>query len=369
MRAPIGGLFRHVADLTQELAARGHEVGVVVDSERSDGATEDKLKMLEASATLGIHRLPIPRLLGFADVTTPGKIRGLAKRLGVSVLHGHGAKGGFAARLARIGNKGVVTLYTPHGGVLHFSPKSTAGRVFQQIERGLQSQTDAMIFESAFAQRAFAAQIVAPSCPTEVIHNGLGPHEFEPVPLAADARDFVFVGELRELKGLRYLLEALVDVRTADGRPATLIVAGDGPDRETFEEQIGDLNLGGRVTLAGVQPARKMFALGRCVVVPSLAESLPYVILEAAAAKRPVIATNVGGIPEIFGPTAASLVPPADAPTLRAKIQAFLDDAGAAENEMLTRLEFIKAGFSISHMVDQIEALYRTARERRGASR
>ena len=90
-------------------------------------------------------------------------------------------------------------------------------------------------------------------------------------------------------------------------------------------DQIARLGLTDRVTLAGVQPARAMFARGRCAVVPSLAESLPYVVLEAAAARLPVISTRVGGIPEIFGPTAASLIPANDAGALRAAMTDVLD--------------------------------------------
>jgi glycosyltransferase involved in cell wall biosynthesis len=102
-----------------------------------------------------------------------------------------------------------------------------------------------------------------------------------------------------------------------------------------------------------------MLARGRCAVVPSLAESLPYVILEAASAARPVIATDVGGIAEIFGPTSGSLLPAADAPALRRAMQRFMDDPEGAMREMQTRLEFIRTRFSVAHMADQIEALYR----------
>ena len=63
-------------------------------------------------------------------------------------------------------------------------------------------------------------------------------------------------------------------------------------------------------------PARDAFALGRLLVAPSRAESLPYIVLEAAAAAVPMITTNVGGIPEIFGPQAAGLVAPGDAAAL-----------------------------------------------------
>ncbi|MCY1548718.1 N-acetyl-alpha-D-glucosaminyl L-malate synthase [compost metagenome] len=173
-----------------------------------------------------------------------------------------------------------------------------------------------------------------------------------------DAADFVFVGELRELKGIHVLAEALVGVKRADGTPANLVMAGDGPSRGEFEAQIARLGLGERITLLGAQPARPTFARGRIAVVPSLAESLPYVVLAAAAARLPVITTNVGGIPEIFGPTAASLVPSGDSVALGAAMQGVLDDPDAAEAEMQTRLAHIESRFSLATMTDGIEALY-----------
>lgn len=98
--------------------------------------------------------------------------------------------------------------------------------------------TDAVIFESAFARAAFHRLIGAPRCPDPVIHNGLTEAEFVPVEPRSDARDFVFIGEFRDLKGIHYLLEALVDVRRPDGSPATLAMAGGGPDFETFKAKI-----------------------------------------------------------------------------------------------------------------------------------
>lgn len=358
LRAPVGGLFRHVYDLTHELAARGHEIGIVADSLHTDALTEERLDRLRPLAPLGIHSLPIPRSFGAADLTTPFRVRRLADELAIDVLHGHGAKGGFNARLARVGARQRVSLYTPHGGVLNYRPGSVAGQLFRLIERALIGATDAIVFESAFAQTAYAEQIGNPSCPAPVIHNGLMPHEFEPIVPGPEAADFVFIGEFRAVKGISHLLDALVNVRTPDGRPATLVMAGGGPDLEAIQAQIGNLGLAGRVTLVGVKPARPTLQLGRIAVVPSLAESLPYVILEAAAAGRPVIATDVGGVKEIYGPTAASLLPAADAAALRGAMQAALDDPAAAKREAEQRLAHIRRGFSIAHMTDQIEALY-----------
>ena len=367
LRAPVGGLFRHVNDLTRELASRGHQIGIVADSLTSDGLTAERLERLRPYATLGIHSTPMPRTVGFGDLTSPFQIRKLAKELDIQVLHGHGAKGGLNARWARIGARNRVALYTPHGGVLNYKVGSPVGLMFRLFEQMIVDLTDGFIFESAFAQQAFFRMIVHPTQPTPVIHNGLAPEEFEPITPGPDAKDFVFIGEFREMKGIHYLIDALAEVRGPGGRPATMVMAGDGPDMASAKAQIVRLGLQDRITLLGAKPARPTLALGRCEVVPSLAESLPYVILEAASAARPVIATNVGGIAEIFGPTAGSLIPPADGAALRRSMQAFMDDPAAADAEMRQRLDYIRDRFSLRHMVDQIEALYRQVLETRAS--
>jgi glycosyltransferase involved in cell wall biosynthesis len=353
LRAPVGGLFRHVADLTRELAARGHSVGIVADTLTNDAQTEKLLEGLGTHAELGIHRFPMPRLFGRGDLSTPFAVSRLARQLKVDVLHGHGAKGGFYARLATLGGARARVFYTPHGGVLHYPASSASGRLFHRLERSLMRRTAAIIFESAYAQKTYAALIGDPTCRTEIIHNGIRPEEFVPVAPETGAAEFVFVGELRGLKGIFPLVEALAGISGA-----RLVMAGDGPDRGSLEARIADLGLTDRVRLVGSQPARRVFAMGRCAVVPSLAESLPYVVLEAAAAQLPVIATNVGGIPEIFGPTSPSLVPAGDAEALRTAMAGVLANFDGARAEMRTRLAYIEAGFSVSRMTDRIEALY-----------
>lgn len=363
MRAPVGGLFRHVADLTRALDAMGHEVGIVVDSLASDAQTETRLAALVPHARLGIHRLPMPRLLGPGDLSTPLAVRRLARRLDIDILHGHGAKGGFYARLARIGNGRARALYTPHGGVLHFSAQSTSGRLFHRLERWLMPQTAAIIFESAFAKTTYSRLIGTPTCPVAVIHNGVAPDEFVPVDTDADAADFVFVGELRDLKGIFPLAEAMTGLTRPDGTPATLVIAGDGPDRAALEARLAELDLSGRVSLVGAQPARAMFARGKTVVVPSLAESLPYIVLEAAAAQKPLITTNVGGIPEIFAGETDSLLPPGDVASLTRAMQHTLDAPADAEARAEQRRTRIASLFAVAPMSEAIEALYRAALE------
>jgi glycosyltransferase involved in cell wall biosynthesis len=365
LRAPVGGLFRHVYDLTEELAKRGHQIGVVADSLTSDALTGQRLRALAPSIALGTYYFPMPRTVGISDFTTPFRVRALASKLDIEVLHGHGSKGGVHARLARVGRKDRVALNTPHGGVLNYKPNTAVGNMFRSIEHGIGVITDAYIYESAYAQQAFHRLIGKPPCQEAVIHNGLAPNEFDPLPCDEDAHDFVFVGEFRGAKGINYLIDALIDLRAPDGRPATLAMAGSGPDFEVTKDRIARLGLSDRIELLGVRPVREALVRGRCLVVASLAESLPYVILEGASANRPVLSTNVGGIAEIFGPTSDRLFPPADTAALRAAMQGFLDDPEAARTEARVRLDYIRPRFTITHMADQIEGLYREVLARR----
>ena len=369
LRAPVGGLFRHVFDLTEELARRGHLIGVVADSLTSDAMTGQRLRELAPSITLGTYYFPMPRTIGWGDVTTPFQVRALAGRLNIDVLHGHGSKGGVHARLARVGNRRRIALNTPHGGVLNYRPGTFTGGMFRGIERVIGAITDAYIFESAYAREAFHRLIGTPPCTEAVIHNGIAPAEFTPVVGDPDARDFVFVGEFRGAKGIGYLIDALVETKAPDGRAATLAMAGSGPEFEQTRTRIAQLGLSDRIELLGVRPVREALRRGRCLVVASLAESLPYVILEGASAGLPVISTDAGGIREIFGPTSTGLVPAADAAALRSAMQSYLADPVAALAEAQLRLDYIRPRFSIAHMADQIEALYRqTLAKRRGTA-
>lgn len=365
MRAPVGGLFRHAADLTRALSAMGHSVGLVVDNLANDAQTETRLKALEPHAVLGIHRFDMPRLFGKGDVTTPFAVRKLARRLKVDIIHGHGAKGGFYARLALFGGGRAMAFYTPHGGVLHYPTSSLSGRLFHRLERVLMAQTSAILFESDYARRTYTALIGPTTCPTQVIHNGVAPDEFVPVPPTDDAADFVFVGELRTLKGIFPMVDALAAVKRPDGSRPNLVMAGDGPDRDALVARISALGLEDNIRMIGSRPAREVFAMGRCALVPSLAESLPYVVLEAAAAQLPVIATNVGGIPEIFAGSQQSLVPPDDASALAEAMRNALADPDSLQAEMQQRLGRVREEFSVERMAGAIEANYRQARKPR----
>ena len=108
------------------------------------------------------------------------------------------------------------------------------------------------------------------------------------------------------------------------GRKVTATIAGEGPDAQKLAAQAKPLGVGDQLRFIGHCPAREAFAMGRMLVMPSRAESLPYVVLEAAAAGLPIIATDVGGMHEIFGPHSARLIPPDDIGALIGAITAAL---------------------------------------------
>jgi glycosyltransferase involved in cell wall biosynthesis len=361
LRAPVGGLFRHVLDLAEAQSGLGHRVGILADARSSDTLTADKLAAIRPKLALGLHLTPMSRNPGFGDLAAARAVAGVARRLDLDVLHGHGAKGGLYARLAasrvRGGGRPLVCFYTPHGGVLHFDPGSLEGRLLLGAERAIARLTDGLIFESAYSEAAYREKVGQPRCPARVIPNGLRPDEFATVSPAADAADFVLIGELRHLKGVDLLLEALAGA--AARRPPTAVIVGAGPDAERFKAQAHQLGLAGRVTFPGALPARAAFALGRCLVVPSRAESFPYIVLEAAAANLPMIATRVGGIPEIYGEGSGSLVPPGDSQALRNRIEAFLDAPEAFRNEAVILQSDVARRFTVAGMTAAIVAFYR----------
>ena len=114
-------------------------------------------------------------------------------------------------------------------------------------------------------------------------------------------------------------------------------------------------------------PAAEALTLGRIMVVPSRAESLPYVVLEAAAGGKPLITTNVGGIPEIYGPLSNTLVPPLDSAALAQAIGRALDHPDVMADITRELRQQVQTSFSVETMVDGVLAAYQTALETLGS--
>jgi glycosyltransferase involved in cell wall biosynthesis len=363
LRAPVGGLFRHVTDLARGQAARGHRVGLIAD--RSTGGTqaETTLAALASRLALGVTRVPMSRHVGIGDLLAIRHVSLRVKAVAANIIHGHGAKGGAYARLGFTPSPTApktIRVYTPHGGSLHFGWGSPTGLVYLNAERALTSRTDLFLFESAYGRDAFKAKIGEPQGLVRVVHNGVTDDEFQPIVVSQSATDLLFVGELRALKGVDVLIAAIKQL-AQEGRNVTATIVGDGPDRARFEREVAKQDLGAQVHFVGVKPARQAFTLGRLLIVPSRAESLPYIVLEAAAAGLPMIATQVGGIPEIFGPDAGALVAPSDPAALARAIGQAMQDRGTRHSTTLRLKARLRALFSADAMTDAILAAYREA--------
>ena len=356
LRAPVGGLFRHVLDLAAEEARLGHGVGIIADSSTGDALTAERFAEIKSKLRLGLHLIPMSRTPGLGDLAAAWQTMAIARREKADVVHGHGAKGGAYARLAAAALKatgqGPRSFYTPHGGSLHFDPTSLEGRVYLRLEKLLGRVTDGLIFESSYSKRIYEERIGFGRTPVRVVPNGLGPDDFAAHAPAHDAAEFLFVGELRHLKGVDVLLEALAAVNRT--RPARAVIVGGGPDAEAFKAQARSLGLSDCVDFPGVLPARKAFTRGRCLIVPSRAESFPYIVLEAAASGIPLIATNVGGIPEIVNGTDTELIAPANFTALTAAMQRNLDNQAAAEARAQRLRAEVARKFTIQAMASAV---------------
>jgi glycosyltransferase involved in cell wall biosynthesis len=358
-RAPVGGIFRHILDLANGQADRGHHVGIIADSLTGGERAEAALAEIAPRLKLGVHRIAIHREPFPTDVVVWAQFMRLIRRLKPEVLHGHGAKAGAFIRL-KTRSEGTIRVYTPHGGSLHYPSNTLKGALYSRLERALMNSTDLFLFESAFARDTYQRTIGIPKGLVRCVFNGVTADEFDPVARAADATDIVYVGEFRHIKGTDLLIDAVARLR-GDGKPVTLTLAGDGEELDALKTQIARLDLTEAVRFIGHVKARYGFSKGNLLVVPSRGDSMPYVVIEAAAAGIPMVAANVGGIPEIFGTHTDALFAPNIAAAMADAIEVALEDPEAALARAKSLRERIFLHFSQKAMVEGVLAGYRDA--------
>ena len=365
-RAPLGGLFRHVVDLAAEQSARGHDVGMFFDRGGRCPRVEAALARI-GELKLGAATAPIRRDPGFADLTAFARFSAFLRRANPDVVHGHGSKGGAYARASALINPGVaVRAYTPHGGSFNYRPGSALNRAYMLAERAMAPLTDVFLFESAYIAGRFDELVGARNGVRHIVANGISPAEFEPATPNADAADLFYIGELRAAKGIDTLLEAIARIGRARGLVPRTVLVGSGPDQAPLTELAERLGVAPFVSFSGQMPAREAFRLGRVLVIPSRAESMPYIVLEAAAARVPMIATDVGGIPEIYGPYRDRLGPADDPASLQARIEAMLAISEAQRRALVDDLAaHVAERFTIQTMVNSVMAGYAEALARR----
>ena len=285
------------------------------------------------------------------DVVAFFQIRRLVRELRPDIVHLHSSKAGsigsLAAKLAWTRTKVV---YTVHGFVTA-EPLSWKAKLFYWCSEYIASFFRDLVITVSAWDEAFGRQEKLIHSSSVVIYNGLdqvkkaGILSFsqarevlgrllpEGVTLASNQRVIGVIANFYRTKGITYLLDAIALLRSSareNGieQRATVILIGDGELRAELEAKVHTLNLSEQVFFLGsVDDAYRYLSAFDFIVLPSIKEGFPYVLLEALLAGRPFIATRVGGIPELVDSLpvgVVQLVPPASATALAAAIAKFL---------------------------------------------
>ncbi|THD83841.1 colanic acid biosynthesis glycosyltransferase WcaL [Aliigemmobacter aestuarii] len=257
----------------------------------------------------------------------------VAKRcadLGIDHLHAHfGTNSATVAALAHALG-GSQFSFTVHGPEEFDAPLALS--LGDKIERAA-----FVVAISSFGRSQLCRWVASSHWPRiRVVHCGIEPARFpEPAQMPQTPR-LVAIGRFSEQKGFPLLVAAMAEAAPRlPGLHLTLV--GDGPLRETIGRAIADQGLTDRITLTGwldEAGVRDQLARAQALILPSFAEGLPVVVMEALAAGRPVIATAIAGVPELVTPGCGWLVPAGDAHALATAIREFAATPAARLAEM-----------------------------------
>lgn len=340
-----------------------------LDRERFEvlAASEPDGPLVDELASAGIRHVPI-KLVKAAGISGVRELAVVLRENAVDLLHTHGGIAGLYGRLAarKAGTPAVV--HTVHGiHYLHY--RNPAARLaFILLERRLSRKTDAVVFVSvADMERAARLRLARPP-KARLIRNGVPPVETgrlrEPAAVRAElgvaGRPLVVaVSRLHRQKGVSHLLRAVPFVRR-EVPQARFVVAGGGPLTERLEDMVRNLKLEDSVTLLGERrDALDILAAADLFVLPSLWEGLPYVLVEAAALGKPIVATDIDGVREVISSGANGLlVRPKDPAALASALIFLLKDMAFAGGLGEAARSGIPPRFAVETMVRETEALY-----------
>jgi glycosyltransferase involved in cell wall biosynthesis len=263
-------------------------------------------------------------LIYFAEAVT------LAQEMqdrGIVHLHNHIAKSSCSVAMLASELSGIPFSFTLHGPDIFFEPRHW--RLDAKIAR---ASFVACISEFCRSQAMLFSDRTHWD-KLHIVHCGIDPSRYDGPP-GGDG-PILFVGRLASVKGIPVLLDAMSRVRKAHPR-ATLILIGDGPERPAIEAAVrADADLATAVTFAGYQSQEDVarhLATASMLVLPSFAEGVPVVLMEAMAAGKPVIASQVGGVAELVKDgVSGRLVPAGDDHALEAAITWLLADPTARQ--------------------------------------
>jgi glycosyltransferase involved in cell wall biosynthesis len=339
----ISGSENHLLSLLPGLRARGWDARMLMLHEREAGAADFARQLRDRGVPVDdlVVRLDL-------DPLAFGRLTRRLAQIRPRILHTHlihgDAYGLPAGLLARV----PIRFSTKHG----FNP-FREGRAVGLGDRAVSRLASVQIAISRGLADYLADRAGFDADSFEIVHYGIAAGPEPPSP--PDAPRLLCIGRLIPMKGHEVLLRAFAAARE-EMPELTLDVAGSGPLEDDLRRLAGE-----GVTFRGhVAPIGPLIQESAIVVVPSLGEGFGLVALEAMERGRPVIATSVGGLPELVG-EAGFLVPPGEVEPLRAAIvELARDRLRAGELGRAGRARAL-GEFSEERCLDRIEALYKRA--------
>jgi glycosyltransferase involved in cell wall biosynthesis len=360
----MGGADKQLLSAAEEMRARGYQVFIV-------SLTPLGPMGLEAQS-LGIPIESLEMRRGVADPRGLLRLVRLARRYKPDVLHSHMVHANLMARALRLFVRVPVTVSTIHNIF-------EGGRLRMAAYRLTNALVDQMTIVSEAAADRFVTERIVPRSLLRVVPNGVDTDRFRNLPAGTRERlrrewgvegEFVWlaVGRFEIAKDYPNLLRAFVSVRQQHPE-AVLLLVGRGSLQGETEALARDLGLGGAVRFLGVrQDIPEVMNAADGYVMSSAWEGMPIVLLEAAAAALPIVATTVGGNEEVVRDGESGfLVPPRDHEAL-AKAMGRLAAMPEAQRRAMGERgrEHVRSHYGLSRVVERWEALYREVLARKG---
>lgn len=369
-RLNVGGPALHVSLLNAGMDPRRFVSWLVTGTENPG---EGSLRGYAEAR--GVEPVVIREMLGQAtlaprDLVALARLTALVRRIRPHVVHTHTAKAGFLGRVAARVARVPVVLHTYHGHVLsgYYGRARTTG--LRLMERGLARLSDRLIAVSDRVRDDLVTFGVAPADRFTVVPLGLdlapmfeagtqrGRFRKE-LGIGAEAPLVGIVGRLFPIKNHALFLDAAARVARTHAA-ARFVVVGDGPLRAELEARAAQSDLAGRVVFTGWRHDLPLiYADLDTLVVSSLNEGTPVSAIEAMAAGCPVVATRVGGLPDLVADgRTGCLVPPGDGAALAGAVAGLLDDEARSRSVREAARIDVEQRFLASRLVADLEQLY-----------
>jgi glycosyltransferase involved in cell wall biosynthesis len=328
---------------------------------------------VEEANKSGVKVIALPSMVRsirpIKDVRTLFSLIGLIMKEKPDIVHTHSSKGGILGRLAAKIAGVPHIIHTPHGHVFYGHFGRFASRMFMWVEKIFSMFTDRMVALTDGEKDDYINLSVCLPEKLFKIHSGVDVKKFMHTngnrvekrrSLGLDQNEAVigFVGWLLPIKGPNYLLKAMDYVW--QGHPeASLVLVGKGDMDVDLRAEAQRKNTNGKVKFLGWRKdIDEIMPLFDMLVLPSLNEGMGRVLVEAMAAGKPVVASRVGGIPDLVRHAETGyLVPPADEQALANGIKKLLDDPDKAKRMGLRGQEYCRQ-FSLEAMIEKLDDLY-----------